>query len=99
MFVYRCHSCPPGYTGSGESCHKIRGCQSNPCHSGVQCHSTHEYPYYRCGECPNGYTGNGTNCQDIDECDLDMEACPAGTECINITPGYRCEPTDWDLPN
>lgn len=89
----RCSRCPPGFTGNGEHCEHLRGCDTNPCHANVDCHPQPDSPYYRCGQCPHGYSGNGISCQPVDECDL-RNPCDSRLQCTNtpgISPGYRCE--------
>ena len=56
-----CGSCPPKYIGDGFSCQKIRPCEEDPCHPGVECFAIGDDDYV-CGTCPPEMTGNGKKC-------------------------------------
>lgn len=88
LFLFSCGSCPRGYTGNGQHCERINGCEPNPCYPNVLCHQMNVPPYYRCGSCPAGYSGNGVSCSREDECDL-AKPCWPGVKCYKLPLGYR----------
>ncbi|CAD6234250.1 GSCOCG00007686001-RA-CDS [Cotesia congregata] len=83
-----CTGCPPGFTGDGRRCQKIKTCQDNPCFPEVRCQDTRNG--YRCHSCPPGYTGSGENCHQIRGCQ--SNPCHSGVKCHSIHeyPYYRC---------
>lgn len=67
-------------------------CEDRPCEAGLQCISTEDSPFFRCVDCLLGsLSQDGINCVDVDECRL-VAPCDSLTQCINLSPGFRCEP-------
>ncbi|XP_004522857.1 cartilage oligomeric matrix protein isoform X1 [Ceratitis capitata] len=87
----QCDACPIGYDGDGRSCSKHNPCVDGPCPSGVECVEMDFPPYFRCIPCQPGTHMNGTKCRDINECEI-YRPCDPKVECINLNPGFRCEP-------
>ncbi len=57
----KCGPCPPGFTGDGFQCAKIRPCDTQPCFEGVECFAIGDDDFV-CGACPPTLTGNGKQC-------------------------------------
>jgi len=53
-------------------------------------------PYCTCNE---GYRGSGFDCVVLNECAEAMDDCPFHSQCIDETPGYRCECETGYQPN
>ncbi|XP_071121963.1 uncharacterized protein [Mytilus edulis] len=53
---HECLTCPPGFTGDGNTCADIDECAFNPCWDPAACINT--VPGYQCSACPYGYTGS-----------------------------------------
>ncbi|XP_017884490.1 cartilage oligomeric matrix protein [Ceratina calcarata] len=87
-----CGRCPPGHIGDGINC-EAQGdpCALSPCGPRTTCERISRPPYYRCGACAHGYISNGTACVEINECDV-TEPCYPGVRCINLKPGFKCDP-------
>ncbi|XKL67531.1 hypothetical protein PGB90_003022 [Kerria lacca] len=73
-----------------EKCKEVNICDRNPCSPGTICLSINESPYYKCNQCPYGSISNGTTCSDVDECTV--KPCFSKVRCINLIPGFRCDP-------
>ncbi|XP_077577465.1 thrombospondin-3b-like isoform X2 [Stigmatopora nigra] len=66
------------------------GCRPNPCHQGVACAESPQFPGFTCGPCPTGTLGDGTRCDDVDECQA--RPCFLPSACVNTQGGFRCDP-------
>ncbi|KAM9700216.1 thrombospondin-3a, partial [Menidia menidia] len=74
-------------------------CSPNPCHQGVACSESPQFPGFTCGSCPPGTSGNGSHCSDINECEL--QPCYTPEACVNTPGGFSCQPCPpglWGAP-
>nr|XP_057909012.1 thrombospondin-3a [Doryrhamphus excisus] len=74
-------------------------CSPNPCHKGVACTESPNFPGYTCGPCPAGTSGNGTHCGEVDECEA--YPCFSPDACVNTVGGFSCLPCPpglWGAP-